>query len=96
MQVIVEIPDEFSQQILPAGQDPSRALLEDAAINAFCQDRITSNELRVILGFDTQYQLDGLLKERGIDHGAYGREDLEQDIQTMDRLHDKQHSASRS
>jgi len=63
MQVIVEIQDEFSQQILPAGQDPSRALLEDAALKAFCEDRITSHELRVILGFETRYQLDGFLKE---------------------------------
>lgn len=86
MQVVVEIPDEFSQRILPAGQNPSRALLEEAALKAFCEDRIAMHELRQILGFDTQFQLDGFLKGRGIDHGAYGPEDLEQDMQTMDGL----------
>lgn len=84
--MIVEIPDEFSHQILPPGQDPSRALLQEAALKAFCEDRINSHELRVVLGFETRYQLDGFLKERGIDHGGYGAEDLDQDIQTMDRL----------
>ena len=95
MQVIVEIPDEFSQQILPPGQDPSRALLEEAALKAFCEDRITAHELRVILGFETRYQLDGFLKDRGIDHGGYGPDDLEQDIQTLDRLRESQRSDSR-
>jgi predicted HTH domain antitoxin len=96
MQVVVEIPDEFSRQILPAGQDPSRALLEEAALKAFCEDRVTAYELRQILGFETRYQLDGFLKERGIEHGAYTPEDLEQDTGTMDRLRDKQSQDSHS
>ncbi len=96
MQVIVEIPDEFSQQILPAGQDPSRALLEEAALKAFCEDRVTAYELRLILGFDTRYQLDGFLKERGVEHGAHGPEDLKRDIQTMDLLREKHRSTSSS
>jgi hypothetical protein len=95
MQVIVEIPDEFSQQILPVGQDPSRALLEEAALKAFCEDRVTAHELRQVLGFETRYQLDGFLKERGIEHGAYGPEDLQQDIETVDRLLEKQRIACR-
>jgi hypothetical protein len=96
MQVVVDIPDEFSRQILPAGQDPSRALLEEAAVKAFCEDRVTAYELRQILGFNTQYQLDGFLKERGIEHGAYGPEDLQHDVQTMDRLRDKESQNSTS
>jgi predicted HTH domain antitoxin len=96
MQVVVEIPDEFSRQILRSGQDPSRALLEDAALKAFSEDRITAHELQQVLGFDTQYQLDGFLKERGIEHGAYGPEDLQHDVQTMDRLRDKEPQNSTS
>jgi predicted HTH domain antitoxin len=90
MQVVVDIPDEFSQQILPAGQNPSRALLEEAALQAFREDRVTEYELRVILGFETRYQLDGFLKARGIEHHAYGPEDLQHDVQTMDSLRDKE------
>jgi len=86
MQVVVEIPDEFAQQILPAGQNPSRALLEETALKAFCEDRISAHQLQLILGFQTHYELDGFLKKRGIDHAAYGSADLEQDVQTMDRL----------
>jgi hypothetical protein len=96
MQVVVEIPDEFSSQILPAGQDPSRALLEDAALKAYCEERITANELRQILGLNTQYQLDGFLKERGIECGAYGPSDLQHDVQTIDRLRDKESQNSPS
>jgi hypothetical protein len=96
MQVVVEIPDEFSRQILPAGQDPSRALLEEAALKAFCDNRITAHELQQILSFDTRHQLDGFLKDRGIDHGAYGPEDLQHDVHTMDRLRDKESQNSHS
>jgi predicted HTH domain antitoxin len=96
MRVVVEIPDEFSRQILPAGQDPSRALLEEAALKAFCEDRVTAYELRQILGFETRYQLDGFLKERGIDHGAYGPEDLQHDVQTMDSVREKESQNSHS
>ena len=96
MQVVVEIPDEFSRQILPAGRDPSRVLLEEAALKAFCEHRITTHELRQILGFDTRYQLDGFLRERGIDCGAYSPEDLQHDVQTMDRLRDKESQNSHS
>jgi hypothetical protein len=95
MQVTVEIPDEFLSRILPAGQDPSRALLEEAALKAFCEDRVTAYELRLILGFDTRYQLDGFLKDRGIVHGAYGPEELEQDRRTMDALHNREPLNSR-
>jgi predicted HTH domain antitoxin len=94
MQVLVEIPDEFSQQLIPEGQNPARALLEEAALKAFCDDRVTSHELRRILGFETRYQLDGFLKQRGIDHGGYGPHDLEQDIQTVNLLREKQSSIS--
>lgn len=96
MQVVVDIPDEFSRQILPAGQDPSRALLEEAALRAFCEDRISAHELRQVLGFDTRYQLDGFLKQRGIEHGAYGPDDLQHDVQAMDRVRGKESQNSPS
>jgi predicted HTH domain antitoxin len=96
MQVVVEIPDEFSQRLLPVGKNPARALLEEAALNAFSEDRINAHELRTILGLETRYQLEGFLKERGVEHGAYGPEDLERDIVTMDRLREKRRSMSRS
>ena len=69
---------------------------QDAALKAFSEDRITARELQQVLGFDTRYQLDGFLKVRGIDHGAYGPEDLEQDTHTMDRLREKESQNSTS
>jgi predicted HTH domain antitoxin len=95
MQVTVEIPDDLASQLIPAGQDSSRTLLEGAALKAFCEDRVTSYELCQILGFETRYQLDGFLKDRGIHHGAYGPEDLKQDIRTIDRLREMQSVTSR-
>lgn len=95
MQVVVEIPDKFSRQILPDGQDPSRTLLEEASLKAFCENRLTAHELAQILGFETRYQLDGFLKERGIEQGAYGSRELTEDIDTMDQLRERKRASLR-
>lgn len=94
MRITVDIPDEFAAQIIPPGQEPSRALLEDAAIQSYCDDRITAHQLGLILGFETRYELDGFLKQRKVEHGAYSAEDLERDLQAMDQVREKQHAAS--
>ena len=38
-----------------------------------------------MLGFETRYELDGFLKERGVFH-AYTMEDLRRERETLDRL----------
>jgi len=95
MQVTVEIPDNLAAQVIPAGQDPARALLEDALVQAYRESRVSGRELMEALGIATRYELDGFLKARAVDHGAYGAEDLEQDIQTMDRLRERPVANSR-
>jgi hypothetical protein len=35
MQITVELPDDLAAQLFPAGQGPSRAALENIAVEAF-------------------------------------------------------------
>jgi len=86
MQVTVEIPDHLAQHLIPAGQDAARTLLEDAALKAFVESRISRSELRALLHFETRYELDGFLKQRGIGHDSYTADDLDQDVRIMDAL----------
>ena len=66
MQVTVEIPDALAAQLIPAGQDPSRAVLEDALVQAYREDRISAHQLMEALGLETRYDLDGFLKARNV------------------------------
>lgn len=66
VQVTVEIPDELATQLIPAGQDPARAVLEDALVQAYREDRISGRQLMEALGIPTRYELDGFLKARQV------------------------------
>ncbi len=46
IQVTVEIPDNLASQLIPDGQDPARALLEDALVQAYRENRISGHQLR--------------------------------------------------
>src|SRR6266446_6769379 len=66
MQITVEIPDELASGLVPAGQDPSRGALEAIGIEAYRQHRITAYQLRKLLGIESRYELDGLLKQHQV------------------------------
>ena len=42
-------------------------------------------QTRMLLGFETRYELDGFLKERGVWERAYSIEDLEKDAEAFER-----------
>jgi len=84
MQVVVEIPDEFIPQLVPAGHDAGRALLEESVAAAYRSGRLTMEQVRRILGFGTRMRVDAFL--RGHDIYDYTVEDLENDLATLDRL----------
>ena len=69
----------------PGGRDLSREALEALAAEAFRRDRITKPELQRLLGIETDYQLDGLLKAHGI-WIEYTSEDAVREERTLDRL----------
>jgi Uncharacterised protein family (UPF0175) len=84
MQVTVDIPDEFVAQLVPAGSDPARLLLEDSVAAAYRDRRLTMEQVRQILGFATRMEVDPFLQKYEI--CDYTVEDLKQDIATLDQL----------
>jgi Uncharacterised protein family (UPF0175) len=83
MQVTVEIPDDFVQSLGSFAQDPERATLEAVAIEGYRSGALTALQTRLLLGFETRYELDGFLKLHNIFEHAYSLDDLEQDRKTM-------------
>lgn len=87
MQVTVEIPDEFASNLIPAGTDGGRKLLEDSVAEAYRQRRLTMEQVRRLLGYGTRMEVDAFLGKYEI--YDYTVEEFEKDMATLDRLLDK-------
>jgi predicted HTH domain antitoxin len=85
MHLSLDLPDELSAALAGSGRDPSRAALEAIALEAYRQRKISTAQLRRLLGFSTRYELDGFLKEHEV-WLEYTARDLEHDLQTHRRL----------
>jgi hypothetical protein len=84
-QLILNLPDELSAALSSSGQELSRAALEALALEAYRERKLTTAQLRRILGFETRYEFDGFLKQHAV-WLDYTRQDLEQDRETHRRL----------
>lgn len=85
MQVTANIPDDVLQQLIRAGQDPSRAVLELAVVEAYREGRISEPQLMVVLGIETRDELDGFLKARDV-WSEYSIQELEADRAAMEEI----------
>ena len=74
MQITVQLPDDLASHA-----NPAREALEALAIEGYRSGALSTLETRVLLGFETRYELDGFLKEHNVWEHAYSLEDLEQD-----------------
>ncbi len=66
MQITLEIPDKVAAYLVRGMGDAAQSLLEDAAVEAYREERISEHELQLVLGLETRYELDGVLKARGV------------------------------
>src|SRR3989304_3729890 len=56
MRITVTLPDDLAAPLLPPGQEPARAALEAIGLEAYRRRRITSYQLRCLLGIPSRYQ----------------------------------------
>jgi uncharacterized protein UPF0175 len=85
MNVTVRIPDDLAARMTAAGADLERQALEGIALEAFRAGRLTHFELRQLLGFETRFELDGFLKERGV-FEILTLAEVEEQVRTLERL----------
>jgi hypothetical protein len=67
--VDVHIPAELAERFGGPGPALDRQALEALALVAYQTGTLTAYELRLTLGIETRYELDGFLKARGVNHG---------------------------
>ncbi len=80
MQITVQLPDDLAQR-----PNPAREVLEAFAIKGYRSGALSAYQPRVLLGFETRYELDGFLKEHGVSDRAYSVEDMEKDAARFER-----------
>jgi len=85
MNLIVEIPDDLAGRLSVAGGDLSRRALEAFALEEYKNERISKAELRRLLGIQSRYELDGLLKAHNV-WIEYTIEDFRREMETLERL----------
>ncbi len=78
MQLTLELPDELSAALAASGRDLSRAAFEAIVLEAYRERKLSATQLRRLLGYQTRMEVDGFLKEHGVEL-EYTLEDLERD-----------------
>ena len=84
-QLTIELPDELSAALASSGQDLSRTAFEAITQEAYRERKLSTAQLRRLLGFQTRMEVDGFLKAHGVEF-EYSLEDLERDRETHRRL----------
>jgi hypothetical protein len=83
--ITISLPDELLAAFSAQGQDLSRAALEALALEAYRTRKISTAQLRRLLGYHTRMEVDAFLKDHGVEL-EYTLEDLERDRETHRQL----------
>ncbi len=85
MQITLELPEDIAAQLVGKGENLSRAALEALALEAYRAQRLSTSQLRRVLGYETRVEAHAFLKQHGV-HLNYTQDDLEHDRQAGDAL----------
>jgi Uncharacterised protein family (UPF0175) len=66
MHVTLELPDDVVQSLGNNAASLSRVALEALALESLRSGKITVAQARRLLGIESQYEMDGFLKEHGV------------------------------
>ena len=74
MQITVQLPDDLAQHA-----NPAREALEAFAIEGYRSGALSTYQTRLLLGFETRYELDVFFSQHQVWDHAYSIDDLAQD-----------------
>ena len=81
VQITVELPRDLTQHA-----DPAREAVEAVAIAGYRSGSLTAYQAQVLLGFQTRWEFEAFLKERGICDESYTAADLDQEFESAMRV----------
>jgi len=85
MQVTIELQEDIGQQLTSEWRDLPRAALEALLLEAYRAKKLSAEELCRVLGFESQYDLDGFLKQHEV-WLEYSLQDFERAVEASVRL----------
>ena len=85
MDVTIQVPDTLVERMQETwGEGLPRHVVESWVLEDYRAGALTTEEVRQLLGYETQFEVHGFLKAHGV--SFYTMEDLEQDFATRDEL----------
>ena len=85
MTIILNLPEDIAKDLARQGEDLSRTALESLALEEYRLGRVTEEQIRRMLGFESRFQVHAFLKQHNT-YLDYTEKDLEQDLATARRL----------
>lgn len=83
--ITLELPEDIAQHLSAEWRDLPRAALESLALEAYRSRKLSTEQMRRLLGFATRFELDGFLKQHEV-WLDYTREDLDRDREAHKKL----------
>jgi hypothetical protein len=77
MEILVQLPEDVAKHLAARWQNLPRAALESLALEGYRSGALTQSQVRRILGFQTRMEVDGFLKDHGVN--------LEYTVEDLDR-----------
>jgi hypothetical protein len=92
MEIVLTIPDELTAEAQNGKNGASlRRLLEHVGVELYKADVISGPQLQEMLGLESRFELDGVLKSHGV-FFDYSPEQLAREVETIERLKEAQAS----
>jgi hypothetical protein len=85
MQITLELPEDIAADLAAKGEDLSRTALEAFALEAYRAQKLSTAQLKRVLGYQTRLQVHAFLKAHDV-YLHYTLADLEHDRQAGDAL----------
>ncbi len=85
MNLTVHIPDDIAQRLSADAATLERRALEALVAEEYRAGRLNKPDLRLLLGFETGYEIDGFLKAHDIYDGIT-LEELNRQLDDLERL----------
>jgi predicted HTH domain antitoxin len=85
MQITLDVPEDIAADLAAKGENLPRAALEALAIEEYRAQKLSTTQLRRLLGYQIRMQAHAFLKKHGV-YLHYTLADLEHDRQAGDAL----------
>jgi predicted HTH domain antitoxin len=81
MQITVELPDNLTEH-----EHPDREALEALVIAGYSSGALSAKQARLLLGFETRFELDDFLYTHNVEAGSYGVDQYQQDLTAIQKM----------